>query len=584
MIKNTTEILVPVPKVVSKEQVLVYISPATYTTPGIAAFNPEQFIISDNVVSLNGNLIDMVNGTGEGAVQQIPNGVAGGFEFGSNKNPNAVEFDPSLNGTIPYGATGDYAASFGGKSAAIGKRSHSEGTTTIAKGAYSHAEGDNAVALGDDSHAEGYKTTAYGEGSHAEGNNTISKGKYSHTEGYSTATEGEAAHSEGSGNVSAGESSHTEGKANTAQGIASHAEGIGNVVEGKHAHVEGSYNKVYATSAHAEGLENTIDEGAEGAHTSGRGNHAKHEGVQLLGRGLISGRRNQTVVGQYNRYDDEAIFVVGTGTDKDHPANSFAICTDGTVKYLNVPRTIRISLSKDFKLQARLYTQTSDEVDANPGLFPMAYSNEIDFPLEATVMGGRFDETSKDLILTLQNGTDITIPLDDIISGLATETYVQECIPDLEDFVQKDAFNNVVTEVGTVVDNHESRISALEEGSSSSGGKIYRHDVVLRCSDYMNTPYASVYCRFVSSSDAPLTTLEEMKTYCFATEPWTTAHYKASLYLIDDSAGAREVTTVAILSSKVSVSYITAYTVPLATDYVSFDASVCSITDIVTEV
>jgi hypothetical protein len=55
----------------------------------------------------------------------------------------------------------------------------------------------------------------------------------------------------------------------------------------------------------------------------------------------------------------------------------------------------------------------------------MAYSNEIDLPLEATVMGGDFDETNKDLILTLQNKKTITIPLDAIISGLATEVDVE---------------------------------------------------------------------------------------------------------------------------------------------------------------
>lgn len=145
---------------------------------------------------------------------------------------------------------------------------------------------------------------------------------------------------------------------------------------------------------------------------------------------------------------------------------------------------------------------------------------------------------------------------------------------------------DTVEEVNDAIADHESRIATLEEGGGSSGGggKIYRHDVVLRCSDYINTPYASVYCRFVSSSGTPITTLEEMKTYCFATEPWTTVHYKASVNMEDSAEGERAATTVSITSSKVNVNYITAYTVPLATEYISFDASVCSITDKVTEV
>lgn len=298
--------------IINKEKYNLYAPMVRRGQPGIAAFNPEQFIISDNVVSLNGDLIDMVNGAGEGAVQQIPDGVAGGFDF-TGKNENS-----GILGTVPYGAQGAFASSFGGKSAALGKRSHAEGTTTIAQGDYSHAEGCNSVAIGDDSHAEGYKTTSVSEGSHAEGNNTVAAGQYSHVEGMHNRTEHDAA--------------HAEGDTNRAKGVASHAEGKGNIASGDYSHAEGSYNEVKAVSAHAEGLENTIDEGAEGAHTSGRGNHAKHAGAQLLGRGLVSGRQNQTVVGQYNEYDDDAMFIVAAGK-KYEPRNILVVRPDGTVEF-----------------------------------------------------------------------------------------------------------------------------------------------------------------------------------------------------------------------------------------------------------
>lgn len=145
---------------------------------------------------------NLKNGAGVGAVQQLADGVENGFDF-TGKNPNAETIDETLSGTQPYGAIGDFANAFGGKSSAQGKRSHTEGTTTIAKGKYSHAEGDNSVALGDDSHAEGYQTVA----------GKKSDGAYiaQHAEGMRTQALGWAAHSEGSDTIAKGNNSHAGG-------------------------------------------------------------------------------------------------------------------------------------------------------------------------------------------------------------------------------------------------------------------------------------------------------------------------------------------------------------------------------------
>lgn len=284
---------------------------AVISTGDAVPLDVEFAIISENAGS-GGGASNIENGSGTGSIQQEADGVADGFDF-TGKNENS-----GMSGTVPYGAQGAFASSFGGKSAALGKRSHAEGTTTIAQGYYSHAEGCNSVAIGDNSHAEGYKTTSVSEGSHAEGNNTVAAGQYSHVEGMHNRTEHDAA--------------HAEGDTNRAKGVASHAEGKGNIASGDYSHVEGSYNEVKAVSAHAEGQNNIIDEGAEAAHVSGRENHAKHAGAQLLGKGLVSGKQNQTIVGQYNAYDDEAMFIVGNGDDKDHPSNALVVKKDGTIE------------------------------------------------------------------------------------------------------------------------------------------------------------------------------------------------------------------------------------------------------------
>jgi len=48
-------------------------------------------------------------------------------------------------------------------------------------------------------------------------------------------------------------------------------------------------------------------------------------------------------------------------------------------------------------------------------------SNIIDLPLESMVVNGRYDENTKKLILTLDNGNEIEIPLGALISGLQNE-------------------------------------------------------------------------------------------------------------------------------------------------------------------
>lgn len=52
----------------------------------------------------------------------------------------------------------------------------------------------------------------------------------------------------------------------------------------------------------------------------------------------------------------------------------------------------------------------------------------VDFPAEMAMVDASYDNDTKDLTFTLQNGNTVTVPLDDIISGLATETYVDTAI------------------------------------------------------------------------------------------------------------------------------------------------------------
>ena len=270
------------------------------------------------------SLLNIKNGTGSNALQQNQdqetNVTIGYFKF-TSKNPNAIAIDPTLNGEIQYGGTGDFATVFGGKAAAIGKRAFAEGTTTIAKGNYSHAEGDNSVALGNDSHAEGYIATAYGQASHAEGWGTISAKDASHAEGWNTKANGNQSHAEGYETTTIGEESHAEGYKTTAEGVASHAEGGSTFAIGNTSHAEGSDTRAIGEASHAEGFRTK----AEGT--------ASHAGGWLT----VAGYDAQTVFGKFNANKADTIFEVGCGTSDANRKNAFEVYEDGRAKVYGIP-------------------------------------------------------------------------------------------------------------------------------------------------------------------------------------------------------------------------------------------------------
>jgi hypothetical protein len=73
-------------------------------------------------------------------------------------------------------------------------------------------------------------------------------------------------------------------------------------------------------------------------------------------------------------------------------------------------------------------------------------TTSINLPTELIVSGGSYDPTTKDLTLVLASGDEIVIPLDDILTGVATETYVQT---QLESYYTKIESNSAFLEAGT---------------------------------------------------------------------------------------------------------------------------------------
>lgn len=81
---------------------------------------------------------------------------------------------------------------------------------------------------------------------------------------------------------------------------------------------------------------------------------------------------------------------------------------DSSTKY---GASIAMSMDQDYMLSVQLLDQDGNALGAE---------QTVDLPLESVVVGGSYDSTTKSIILTLDNGNTITIPVGDLVAGLPT--------------------------------------------------------------------------------------------------------------------------------------------------------------------
>ena len=73
----------------------------------------------------------------------------------------------------------------------------------------------------------------------------------------------------------------------------------------------------------------------------------------------------------------------------------------------------------DLEINSSTYVLTAKLYDKNNNL--ISTSTGIDLPLETMVVGARYDDTTKSIILTLKNGQEVSFSIADLVSGLQTE-------------------------------------------------------------------------------------------------------------------------------------------------------------------
>lgn len=300
---------------------------------------------------------NIVNGTGSSALQQVQDGTTGTFDF-TGKNANATAADSTLTGNIAYGGTGAFATVFGGKAAAMGKRSLAAGTTTIAKGDYSAAFGNSAVTMGPNSFATGLSTTAKGTGAFAIGMQTLASGDYSLAAGYKTTANAYGSIAEGGATVvlNAKPASGTTGGGSTPSigttdspdnhlGTYAHAEGDTTVAMGYAAKASGVLSKAYAHYSQATGYNCVVGDAQSpstgvGSYVGGYNTTTKNNFTFAHGLGLTDILNTQeaiAIVGAYNKDVAGARFIVGNGDSTSSRSNAMVVWRDGHVSIAKGP-------------------------------------------------------------------------------------------------------------------------------------------------------------------------------------------------------------------------------------------------------
>lgn len=110
-----------------------------------------------------------------------------------------------------------------------------------------------------------------------------------------------------------------------------------------------------------------------------------------------------------------------------------------------------------YVLTAKLYDKNNNLISTSTG---------IDLPLETMVVGASYDSTTKEIVLTLKNGSTVRFSVADLVSGLQSEITVNNKLAsDLVDDtnqVHKFATASQLTQIAT----NTSAISGIENGTS----------------------------------------------------------------------------------------------------------------------
>lgn len=188
--------------------------------------------------------------------------------------------------------------------------------------------------------------------------------------------------------------------------------------------------------------------------------------------GKLTIKRNNTKVGEFtaNQATDTTIDITVPTSASDVNA---------------LPNTTKYAAALSLSINSTTYVVTAQLKDQDNNNLGSAAT--IDLPLESVVVSGSYDSTNKKIVLTLQNGSTIDIPVGDLVEGLQSEiTSTNKLSADLVDdtstthkFVtsaEKTKISNSVTtsDLNTALAGKEDTITAGTTAQYYRGDKTWQ--------------------------------------------------------------------------------------------------------------
>ena len=150
-----------------------------------------------------------------------------------------------------------------------------------------------------------------------------------------------------------------------------------------------------------------------------------------------------------------------------------------------LPNTTKYAAALSLSINSTTYVVTAQLKDQDNNNLGSAAT--IDLPLESVVVSGSYDSTNKKIVLTLQSGSTIDIPVGDLVEGLQSEiTSTNKLSADLVDdtstthkFVtsaEKTKISNSVTtsDLNTALAGKEDSITAGTTSQYYRGDKTWQ--------------------------------------------------------------------------------------------------------------
>lgn len=170
--------------------------------------------------------------------------------------------------------------------------------------------------------------------------------------------------------------------------------------------------KVFLGNTQAEFVDK-INKAIEQANTNSDDIFDLSEAVQ--GAGKVD---NVTVNGQSVLGDDKVAKIAISGSN----GAEVAFKSGGTEIEISVPELAGKATAITLSMDTSTYTLTAKLKDKNGNDLS---TSTIDFPLETMVVNASYNNTTKEITLTLQNGNTTSFSVADLVSGLATSNDIK---------------------------------------------------------------------------------------------------------------------------------------------------------------